>query len=172
MDVNWQAVGAIGEVFGALFIFASLVYLATQIRQSSKVVRSQNIHAETEQFQRTMEMQANPALLNAIVKQGRNEDLSYEEANQVECLLMSSLAASADVFKHHQEGLEVSGSWSVARRRIESMFLSNWSKAWWKEAGRYVFERDFVAEVDDVISGIRGHADPVKRSFDRLTREE
>ena len=34
--MNWEAIGALGEVAGALTVFATLVYLATQIRQSRK----------------------------------------------------------------------------------------------------------------------------------------
>jgi len=30
--MNWEAVGAIGEIFGAVAVLATLVYLAKQIR--------------------------------------------------------------------------------------------------------------------------------------------
>ena len=38
--MNWEAVGAIGEVIGALGVIATLAYLAVQIRQNSAVVRA------------------------------------------------------------------------------------------------------------------------------------
>ena len=34
--MNWDAIGAIGEVFGALAVIATLLYLARQIRQLAK----------------------------------------------------------------------------------------------------------------------------------------
>ena len=34
--MNWEAIGAVGEVLGALAVVLSLVYLATQIRQNTK----------------------------------------------------------------------------------------------------------------------------------------
>jgi hypothetical protein len=34
--MNWQAIGAIGEILGALGVFISLLYLATQIRSSRR----------------------------------------------------------------------------------------------------------------------------------------
>jgi hypothetical protein len=37
--VNWDAVGAIAELLGALGVIATLIYLAAQIRQSSDLVR-------------------------------------------------------------------------------------------------------------------------------------
>ena len=33
--MNWDAIGAIGEIIGALAVFLTLVYLATQIRQNT-----------------------------------------------------------------------------------------------------------------------------------------
>ena len=33
--MNWEAMGAIGEISGAIAVFATLVYLSIQIKQSS-----------------------------------------------------------------------------------------------------------------------------------------
>jgi hypothetical protein len=33
--MNWEAIGAIGEVLGALAVIVTLVYLAVQIRQNT-----------------------------------------------------------------------------------------------------------------------------------------
>jgi hypothetical protein len=33
--MNWDAIGAVAELLGAIGVIASLVYLAVQIRQSS-----------------------------------------------------------------------------------------------------------------------------------------
>jgi hypothetical protein len=40
--MNWEAVGAIAELLGAIGVIASLVYLAIQIRMSRSVVRTSN----------------------------------------------------------------------------------------------------------------------------------
>ena len=36
--MDWDAVGAIAEMFGAFGVIATLLYLATQIRQSKKLL--------------------------------------------------------------------------------------------------------------------------------------
>ncbi len=36
--VNWGAIGAIGEILGAIAVFVTLIYLAAQIRQNTKSV--------------------------------------------------------------------------------------------------------------------------------------
>jgi hypothetical protein len=38
--MNWDAIAALAEVLGALAVLASLVYLATQIRQNTQMVKS------------------------------------------------------------------------------------------------------------------------------------
>ncbi len=39
--MNWDAIAAIAEMVGAFGVIASLIYLATQIRQSTKVARAE-----------------------------------------------------------------------------------------------------------------------------------
>ena len=38
--MNWNAIGAMGEALGALAVFASLIYLAEQIRQKTQMMKS------------------------------------------------------------------------------------------------------------------------------------
>ena len=37
MDINWEAIGAIGEIGGAILVIATLAYLARQVRQSNQI---------------------------------------------------------------------------------------------------------------------------------------
>jgi hypothetical protein len=38
--MNWDSVGAVGEIVGALAVLITLIYLSVQIRQNTKVARS------------------------------------------------------------------------------------------------------------------------------------
>ena len=40
--MHWDAIGAIGEILGAAAVFASLIYLAIQIRSSSKIATGES----------------------------------------------------------------------------------------------------------------------------------
>ena len=35
--MNWDAIGAVGEIVGALTVLITLIYLAIQIRQSNRI---------------------------------------------------------------------------------------------------------------------------------------
>ena len=43
--MNWGAIGAVGEIIGALAVFLTLVYLAIQIRQNTKSVQASAVDA-------------------------------------------------------------------------------------------------------------------------------
>jgi hypothetical protein len=45
--MNWDAIGAIAELLGALGVLGSLLYLAVQIRQNTKALRGIAIDAVT-----------------------------------------------------------------------------------------------------------------------------
>ena len=42
--MNWEAIGAVGEIIGAFAVVASLVYLAVQIRAQSRETRVSAMH--------------------------------------------------------------------------------------------------------------------------------
>lgn len=49
-SVDWDAIGAIGEVAGAIAVVATLVYLARQIRHSAEATRIAAFHQAQEQL--------------------------------------------------------------------------------------------------------------------------
>ena len=46
--MNWDAIGAIGEIVGAFGVMVTLIYLALQIRQNSKTIEAQMYQARSE----------------------------------------------------------------------------------------------------------------------------
>ena len=59
--MNWDAIGAIGEVLGAVGVIVTLIYLARQIRQNSRQLMGASLIAVHE-YQRSLseELNANP----------------------------------------------------------------------------------------------------------------
>ena len=46
--MNWEAIGAIGEIVGAIAVIATLAYLAIQVRQNAQATQSASHHAITD----------------------------------------------------------------------------------------------------------------------------
>ena len=38
--MNWEAIGAIGEIIGAIAVLLTIIYLADQIKQNTKAVKA------------------------------------------------------------------------------------------------------------------------------------
>jgi len=51
--MNWEAIGAIGEVGGAVAVIATVIYLARQIRQNTSALRSTATQAAHDQAAKT-----------------------------------------------------------------------------------------------------------------------
>ena len=46
--MNWEAVGAVGEIVGAIAVVITLIYLARQMRQNSSALRSTTAQSANE----------------------------------------------------------------------------------------------------------------------------
>ena len=46
--MNWEAVGAAGEIIGAVAVIISIIYLALQVRQNTAALRSSATNAASE----------------------------------------------------------------------------------------------------------------------------
>jgi hypothetical protein len=80
--VNWEAIGAIGEVIGAIGVIVTLGYLAVQVRQGSHVVRSSARQAiSTAQMEIGLRISGNPELRAAVIgwRSGKNPSTPDEE---------------------------------------------------------------------------------------------
>jgi hypothetical protein len=50
--MNWEAIGAIGEIVGAVAVVATLIYLANQIRVAGTAAESAGSYASAEVYSR------------------------------------------------------------------------------------------------------------------------
>jgi len=73
--MNWEALGAIAELLGAVGVIVTLVYLSTQIRQNSNQLRGSATTAVYEYQRKLVEMLSADPELYKIALRG-NEDLA------------------------------------------------------------------------------------------------
>ena len=72
--MNWDAIGAVGEILGAMAVFLSLVYLASQIRAQNREYRISSVHEITEAFRQSLEQLTVPEMAQIYVKGVTNID--------------------------------------------------------------------------------------------------
>jgi hypothetical protein len=79
--VNWEAIGAVGETLGALAVLVTLIYLASQIRQSNNLARFTATKEILNQFNHLNEMVATDSELRKVL--AKTGDLSADEREQI-----------------------------------------------------------------------------------------
>lgn len=81
--MNWDAIGAIGEILAAVAVIATLIYLAIQIRQNSQAVQISALRDTTQQWNQWSEVLATSPQLADIVVRGNK---SYKLLSEVEAM--------------------------------------------------------------------------------------
>jgi hypothetical protein len=88
-----QVLGNLGEFFGAIAVFATLAYLAVQIRQNTKAQRSAAYDSSIRNFTDVRQALFESSEMSAIYVKGRNDpdDLNEEELVRFRLLLNNIL---------------------------------------------------------------------------------
>ncbi len=146
--MNWDAIGAIGEILGAVAVLVTLVYLATQIRQNTEQARLSSIQAVNSSNDSAFEPIYIPEN-SAIFTKGQNSYTSLTEHEKVVFhMLMTRLIASFDstTYQYLQGSYDEDLYWGTA------VFYSSFIKSpggsdWWKEA-KVPFSNSCVQNLD------------------------
>lgn len=95
--MNWEAIGAIGEIMGALAVVSTLLYLSVQIRQyqSSSIAEGSSKGHELHSTWRNTIVQ-NTETAEALAKANNGVKLSERERVQLEFFADELFIASAE----------------------------------------------------------------------------
>ena len=151
--MNWDAIGALAEMLGALAVIASLLYLASQLRENTRASRFSGYDSY---------VRAAMDIRKSILE---NEDISRiwevglrspSELNDVEITRLRLLFYNATItmetlhLQLAQSGLDKE-IWARNAPLLSRVLGSNGGKLWWNEY-KIEFDKDFVSAVDQVIS--------------------
>jgi hypothetical protein len=131
--VNWEAIGALGEVIGAAAVVISLLYLAIQIRSDAKAKRAANVHEQSEAFRDFLQMMASDETLAAIYWRGIRE---FESLNGAELIRFSSVVGYLfrvyeENFFKWQEGDLDTHVWHGYESPVDGILAYPGVQAWW-----------------------------------------
>ena len=149
--MNWDAVGAVGEILGALGVLLTLVYLAIQVRHAANISWSQKAYAQAAYEQQTFSLQASPEMVAAVEKcYYTDEPLSVSDCIWIESYIVSALIDFRTNFEHYQKGLMSQGQWEQRKRSIQPWFSADYPKMWW-QGSKHRFEDPFIEEIDELV---------------------
>ena len=121
--MNWEAIGAIGEVLGAGAVVATLIYLAIQVRHSKSMLQTNQNLAIGQAYQHRTSITsdnfraqlANHDPIAIRVKVDRGEELTEEEKGAMRVVSALGHFAYDNMYYQYSLGLLDEETWSGTR---------------------------------------------------------
>jgi hypothetical protein len=147
--MNWNAVGAIGALISATAVVASVIYLAIQIRQNSKIVAAntfQSISATSADL--AIRMAESPELSELLTKAFSGyTNWTPREAMQLQLFLRGSFRNYENYYYQHRLGNFEEELWVGYEQAILDLVSRGFGEAWWS-VHQVAFGRSFAEFVN------------------------
>ena len=151
--MNWDAIGAIGEILGAAAVVASLFYVALQVRQNTKQSEI-NTAALDSSAEEAMTFAANDIrlriaesdVLSTIYASGLSDpdSLSDVDLRRFQLVMSSLLQNTWLMLRQRERG--ISNNWHTVETTVARVMRMPGGKWFWENYGH-----EFEAELQDAI---------------------
>ena len=151
--MNWDALGAIGEIVGAVAVVVTLAYLAVQIRQNTKAVKATSHHAITDSFNSISVLIAQDPKVGRLWRLG-NEDLSNltdDEQVSHAFLMLAYMRVFETLYYQRKIGTMEEQLFAAEEQTLRWVLTQPGFLAWW-ESNPISFSveyRDYVVGLND-----------------------
>ncbi len=157
MELNWDAIGAIGEIAGAAAVVASLIYLAVQTRTNAKALRANAIWDSETIFGNVNYLHAaNPEwaglLGRAFLPSAVMSDFSPTEQSQLQFTVRGALQYFQAQWSLWEEGLIPEEMWERRRKYIRGFIeLPVIREIWEEEIRQHVVPDEFRKIIESTV---------------------
>jgi hypothetical protein len=132
--VDWNAIGAVGEILGAVAVVITLLYLSKQIQQYSRSVQVAALRDTTSQWNHWSELLAMSPDLAEIVARGNHSFKSLAEADALRYgafiqTFFDNVESNLTLVQTHKVDKDIDAIESIVRRR---MLIKGYVE-WWEE---------------------------------------
>ncbi len=151
--MNWEAIGAVGEIVGAIAVIATLIYLAVQIKESAQASRSAAVtDATTPMLSFYQELGSNPQTRELFLEGMENpESLSRQAQFQFLMIVHFAFLGFQRSFFLTQEGtLDVGLRDSIGTAIVAVNHLPG-THLYWRQRKAY-FQPEFVDWVEGLLN--------------------
>ena len=124
--MTFEQLGGIGEFIGALAVIASLVYLAAEIRRSTKATQLATLQSALGSAQQLYDAPARDAELTRIIRLGMvdRSQLTEDEIARLGWWISMVLRQAENTFVQHRSGMLNDQSWAARAHQIHNFFSS------------------------------------------------
>ena len=163
--MNWEAVGAIGEIVGAIAVVLTLGYLAVQIRYSAKASMSATRQAISDTIiSPSMNFVQNSEFRHAFNAHINGEELDSDQILQLEAYCYINLRMWENIHYQYRSGMLSDSEWAAFRRNLKAfsqvpMMRGNW------ERESDVYTDEFQEEMESIFHELDTEPRMVPRSI-------
>lgn len=144
--MSWEAIGAVGEILGALAVLVSLLYLAVQIRQNTASIKSSTFqNAITSISHVSLNIGTDPDSAGIMHKAftGDTADLTEQERFRVGLLFTAMFRNYENFWFQYRSGVMEEHVWEGVRNAMLGYYRTPSVTAWWAERSS-IFSTEFV----------------------------
>ena len=150
--MNWEAIGTVAEVLGALAVVVSLLYLAAQVRRSADATHAASRYATAGLTTGILVPIACDAEVASIFRRGQMDpdSLSDDEGFRFDVLLYSIFDQWETMFSQVQRGAMSKEDWAKYENSIIGVYLAQpGSQRFWEKTSD-MYSASFREYVDQV----------------------
>ena len=148
--MNWEAIGAIGEVSAAVATLAMLVYLSVQVRHARDATQSASELEASKLITQINQHITDDSDLRRIfdlVADDHEEEMSVEDVSHYLWLVATFAHAAEGVWLQFEKGLISKKVWEKWERSFGTNLNSPIIRSWWSQA-RISFSTEFYDHFD------------------------
>jgi len=132
--MNWEAIGAIGEIVGAAGVIATLIYLAIQIRQNTIATNRAAVRDTVESNTTALASLLDEGVSELFIKGLKSLDsLSDVERYRFDNAFYQWVSSCEQAFIDKRDGIFAAESFLVYENAIVGYLLTPGGKQWWNE---------------------------------------
>ena len=151
--MNWEAIGAVGEIVGALAVLVTLIYLAVQVRHTRRAQQADAIRAnrlERREYHTAIRDSSYMPMISAKI--GSGDELTAEEEHR---LVHHNAATWGLVYSEWiQTQLQWQGQFQTSQSLSISYIISEPRHLeFFEQIGRQLYPKEFTDYVQSLIDG-------------------
>lgn len=155
--MNWEAIGALGEIVGALAVVISIVYLSTQIRSNTRATKASagfeaaHSWASTNEWLVGIDPNFKSKVVESYLPESNWNDFTPEERLDITVMnraLFQKLEGQYFLLKYDflDEGI-----WAKRSKWAASLISLPFYKVWWEqEKTQHIYSDEFIEAIEDV----------------------
>ncbi|MGI9628263.1 MAG: hypothetical protein ACR2QM_15625 [Longimicrobiales bacterium] len=149
--MNWDAVGALAELMGAVGVIVTLIYLSRQVRDNTESIRRSTAHDALLSIARFNEFVASDPQLVDLFWRGTGEpdSLTEDEWHRFVSLASTLIRRFELLYLDHLGGALSDEIWTAQVQNIRTWMSSAGAKRWFDSLGAHVHVgfRELVTEL-------------------------